>query len=286
MLRPIVPALALASLVALVVAGCAGRDGQRPANAADTGSAGSETAVAAADSDTGGAMVVQYDDASTPEAQRGRDLMQKTGVLEQLAADVTATYQLPYDIPLIGAQCDEANDFWSPDDQAMTMCYEDVDESLVIFGEAGDPDPEGAARRVVIASFFHELGHMLIDIYQLPATGREEDVADQLAASILLGPDDDGNVDPDYVQAAKDQAREYQIYAQQGEPDEEFFADVHTLDRARAYNFECWIYGSDPDANTDIVEQGLLPQARADGCADEFDKLTNAWAELLDPHLK
>lgn len=271
-------------VIAVIAAGCAGRDEQPPTNAADAGSSGSETAVAAADSDTG-TMVVQYEDATTPEAQRGRDLMQKAGVLEQLAADVTATYKLPYDIPLIAAQCDEANDFWSPDDQAMTMCYEDVDESLEIFDEAGDPDPEGAARRVAIASFFHELGHMLIDIYQLPATGREEDVADQLAASILLGPDDDGNADPDYVQAAKDQAREYQIYAQQAEPDEEFFADVHTLDRARAYNFECWIYGSDPEANADIVEQGLLPQARAERCQDEFDKLTNAWAELLDPHL-
>jgi len=281
-LRPFASAI---TLVALLAAGCATRDTQPATNAAEDSPVESETVVAAADSDTG-AMVVQYEDATTPEAQRGRDLMQKTGIVDQLAEDVTATYKLPYDIPLIGAQCDEANDFWSPDDQAMILCYEDVDESLKIFGEAGDPDPEEAARRVVIASFFHELGHMLIDIYRLPATGREEDVADQLAASILLGPDDDGNVDSDYVQAAKDQAREYQIYAQQGEPDEEFFADVHTLDRARAYNFECWIYGSDPETNADIVEQGLLPQSRAERCQDEFDKLTNAWAELLDPHLK
>ncbi|ULN48219.1 DUF4344 domain-containing metallopeptidase [Mycolicibacterium goodii] len=273
------------AVIALLAAGCAAQDDQPPADGIEAGSGEPETIVAAADSDMG-TMVVQYEDATTPEAQRGRDLMQKTRVLEQLADDVTATYKLPYDIPLVGAQCDEANDYWSPDDQTMTMCYEDVNESLEIFGEAGDPDPEGAARRVVIASFFHELGHMAIDIYQLPATGREEDVADQLAASILLGPDDDGNIDPDYVQAAKDQAREYRIYAQQGAPDESSFADVHTLDGARAYNFECWIYGSDPDANTDIVAQGLLPQARADGCQDEFDKLTNAWAELLDPHVK
>lgn len=282
MLRSFASALAL---TALLVAGCSARSDEPSPEKAQTGAGESETVVDAADSDTG-AMVVQYEDATTEEAQRGRDLMQKTGVLEQLAEDVTATYKLPYDIPLIGAQCDEANDFWSPDDQAMSMCYEDVDESLKIFGEAGDPDPEESARRVVVASFFHELGHMLIDIYQLPATGREEDVADQLAASILLGPDDDGNIDPDYVQAAKDQAREYQIYAQQDEPDEEFFADVHTLDRARAYNFECWIYGSDPEANADIVEQGLLPESRAERCQDEFDKLTDAWAELLDPHIK
>lgn len=232
-------------------------------------------------------MVVRYEDATTPEAQKGRELMQDTHVLDRLAEDVTATYKLPYDIPLVGRQCDEANDYWSSDDQEMTMCYEDVNESLEIFGQAGDPDPESTARRVVIASFFHELGHMAIDVYQLPATGREEDVADQLAASILLGPDDDGNVDPDYVQAAKDLAREFRIYSEQdGQPDDSAFADVHSLNGARTYNFECWIYGSDPDANADIVTQGLLPQERADGCQDEYDKMTNAWAELLAPHLK
>ncbi|OBG89489.1 hypothetical protein A5733_21880 [Mycobacterium sp. NS-7484] len=274
---------AAAAVIAVLAVGCA----TTPAPPAGSDPAEETNAAAEDPAPDPGRMVVRYEDATTAEAVKGRDLMQRTRVLEQLADDVTDTYKLPYDIPLVGAQCDEANDYWSSDDQEMTMCYEDVNESLEIFGEAGDPDPEDTARRVVIASFFHELGHMAIDVYQLPATGREEDVADQLAASVLLGPDDDGNVDPDYVQAAKDQAREYRIYAQQGgQPDESLFADVHTLDAARTYNFECWIYGSDPVANADVVSQGLLPQDRADGCEDEYDKMTNAWAELLAPHLK
>nr|WP_280831917.1 DUF4344 domain-containing metallopeptidase [Mycolicibacterium frederiksbergense] len=271
-----------------MAASCTKHDGSAAASSAPS----STTSVAAAadaapqEADTG-SMVVQYEDATTPEAQKGRELMQRTQVLEQLAGDVTATYKLPYDIPLVGSQCDEANDYWSPGDQKMIMCYEDVNESLDIFGEAGDPDPEATARRVVIASFFHELGHMAIDIYQLPATGREEDVADQLAASILLGRGDDGNTDPDYVQAVRDQAREYRIYAQQdGQPDDSLFADVHTLNEARTFNFECWIYGSDPESNADVVAQGLLPEDRADGCEDEYNKMNNAWAELLAPHLK
>ncbi|OMC31182.1 hypothetical protein A5740_15185 [Mycobacterium sp. GA-1841] len=271
--------------VVVLAAGCSSKDAAAPADPEPPASSAAVELPNAAPAT--GRMVVRYEDATTPEAVKGRDLMQKTQVLEQLADDVTDTYKLPYDIPLVGAQCDEANDYWSSDDQEMTMCYEDVNESVEIFGEAGDPDPEDTARRVVIASFFHELGHMAIDVYQLPATGREEDVADQLAASVLLGPDDEGNVDPDYVQAAKDQAREYRIYAQQGgQPDESLFADVHTLDAARTYNFECWIYGSDPVANADVISQGLLPQDRADGCEDEYDKMTNAWAELLAPHVK
>ena len=71
-----------------------------------------------------------------------------------------------------------------------------------------------------------------------------------------------------------------------GELEKEAFADVHTLDQARAYNFECWIYGSDPKANADIVENGSLPEDRAEGCEEEWDQLTRGWGTLLDPHLR
>ena len=35
-------------------------------------------------------------------------------------------------------------------------------------------------RGVTVSTFFHELGHALIDAWDLPITGREEDAADQL----------------------------------------------------------------------------------------------------------
>ncbi|MUL80699.1 MULTISPECIES: DUF4344 domain-containing metallopeptidase [unclassified Mycolicibacterium] len=267
----------------MLVSSCA--EDNHPAASSATLDAPSSAATTTPDADDG-AMVVSFEDATTPEAQKGQALMQKTRVLEGLAEEITGIFKLPYDIPLVGSQCDEANDFWSPSDQQMVLCYEDITESLNIF--ADDPDPEATARRVAVASFYHELGHMAIDLYQLPATGREEDVADQLSAYMLLAADADGNVDPDEVQAAKDQAREYRLYAKDDgpEPDDALMADVHTLNQARMYNFECWIYGSNPDSNADIVTDGLLPQDRADGCQDEFAKLTNAWSELLAPHLK
>ncbi|BBZ31921.1 DUF4344 domain-containing metallopeptidase [Mycolicibacterium confluentis] len=240
-----------------------------------------------AEDDDNGSMVPEYEDATTAEARNGKGLMERLNLLEDLSDTVNGNLKLPFDVPLKGSQCDEPNDYWSPDDKEMVLCYEDVDESLRIFGEAGDPDPEASARRVAIASFFHELGHMAIDLYDLPATGREEDAADQMAAFWLLTPDSDGYVDPDLVQAAKDQAREYRVYAQEwGAPEDSDYADVHTLNQARMFNFECWIYGSDPDGNQDIVDSGLLPQARADRCEDEYNHLVKAWGTLLEPHIK
>jgi len=236
-------------------------------------------------------MIVSYEDATTPEAARGKALFEKTHLLDDLADGISDTFNLPYDVPLVGAQCDEANDFWEPTEKKMVMCYEDVNLSLELFEQAGTQaegkDPEAAAEGIAVASFYHELGHMLIDLYDLPVTGREEDVADQLSAFLLLAPDADGHVDQEDVQAARDIAGVYGLYAQNnGALEKEAFADVHTMDQARSYNFECWIYGSNPEANADIVANGQLTEDRADGCVDEYDKLARAWSELLTPHLK
>lgn len=278
-------------VVAVTLAAGCGGTGTVPApstpTAEATSPATSKAAKPTATEDESGRMVVTYEDATTPEASRGRDLMERTHFLDDLAASVTESFRLPFDVPVVGTECGEANDYWNVEEKKLVMCYEDVDESIRVFTEAGDPDPDDTARRIGIASFFHELGHMAIDIYDLPVTGREEDVADQLSAYELLAPDDDGKVDEDYVQAARDIAREYTVLSDEGgELEKEAFADVHTLDQARAYNFECWIYGSDPKANADIVENGSLPEDRAEGCEEEWDQLTRGWGTLLEPHLR
>lgn len=240
------------------------------------------------DKDWPGKITPTYQDATSPEAITGRDLLQKAHLLEDLADGMTDLLKLPYDIPLIGKQCDTANAYWSPDEKSITICYEDAADALDIYTKAGDPDPRASAINSEIATFYHESGHMVIDLYDLPVTGREEDVADQLAAYILLAPGPDGKIDPASVQAVKDFAREFKGYSEQrgGVVDDRLLSDTHTLDLARMYNLECWVYGSDPAGNADLVSSGALPQDRADGCEDEYTKLSSAWDTLLGPYLR
>lgn len=128
---------------------------------------------------------------------------------------------------------------------------------------------------------------MAISVYDLPVTGREEDVADQLAAYILLTPGDDGQIDPESVQAVKDFARVFDASgAETTEVDPGALADEHSLDMQRVYNLDCWIYGSNPDANADLVTSGQLPEDRANGCQAEWEQLDQAWSTLLDPYFK
>lgn len=240
------------------------------------------------DKDWPGKMIATYEDATSPEAITGRDIMKNDHLLEDLADGITDSLKLPHDIPLIGKECGSANAYWSPADKSVTICYEDAADALNIYTKAGDADPRESAINSEIATFYHETGHMVIDLYNLPVTGKEEDVADQLAAYILLTPGPDGKIDPASVQAVKDFAREFKGYSDQkgGEIDEGQLSDVHSLDLARMYNLECWVYGADPTGNADLVSSGSLPQDRADGCEDEYKKLSSSWDTLLGPYLK
>jgi hypothetical protein len=295
-------ALAFVTMVA-VVAGCGHQDsvGHPPTTAVDSASEAAfptptqtdangngKTDSDPSDTDWPGKMTVVYEDATTPDAIRGRKFMQDNNLLPQLADDINETLKLPYDVPLKGSQCDEANDYWSPADQAMVLCYEDVANSLDIYQGFGDRDPDVGTFHEALAAFYHETGHMTIDLYDLPAVGREEDVADQSSVYLLLRPDDDGSIDQDSVDAIMDSARWFDAMStlNEGDVDDATLADVHSPNKARMFNMVCWAYGADPDATGDVVAQGLLPEDRAERCADEYEKLDRAWSRLLDPYLK
>lgn len=280
----IVPVLA----AGLIVVGCGGGSAEK-ADAPDSSAASASTKAKGPEDagGGGGTMTVTYDDATSPEAINGKKLLQDNKVLEDLAADINQSLKLPIDIPLHGSQCGQANAFWSPSEKTITICYEDADLGQKIFTKAGDPDPNTSAIGSEDATFYHETGHMAITLYNLPITGKEEDAADQLAAYILLTPGDNGKVDSESVTAVKNFARAFQASAsartELGAAD---MADVHSLDQQRVYNLQCWIYGSNPEANADMVTKDGLPEERAQGCADEWKQVSHAWSTLLDDHWK
>jgi len=234
-----------------------------------------------------GRMLVTYGDATTPEATTGRALMTDTHMLEVLAADVNKSLKLPNDIALVGEQCGRVNASWNAADRRIKICYELVDLSLRLFGDSDSPDSIVEATNSTIGTFFHELSHALISVYDLPFTGREEDVADQLAAFAILEPNAVLKDFPDPARVAEDYALMFRLWAQQrGSAGESDFAAAHSVNEARTYNLRCWIYGSDPTAHANMITEGELPADRAGGCHEEYQQLSRAWSRLLEPYLK
>lgn len=129
----------------------------------------------------------------------------------------------------------------------------------------------------LLSIFFHEVGHALVDIMELPVFGQEEDAAD--TASILL-------VDALFEEAA---AQEIARYAAFGFLDEAAAAeaepawwDVHGPDEQRYYNLVCLFFGADPDKRAILADDLGLPEERADSCEEEFDLANSSWGPVFD----
>ena len=143
------------------------------------------------------------------------------------------------------------------------------------------PKDEAAAafvRSNVIATFYHELGHALIDVLQLPVLGREEDAADTLSALLIHSIWDEDAA----TAIVYDTSAAFAMYDAEAEGYETAYADSHGLDLQRYYNLVCLFYGADPDVREDVAKELELPADRAEGCADEFDLAYGSWGSLLE----
>jgi len=131
--------------------------------------------------------------------------------------------------------------------------------------------------------FFHELGHALIDILQLPVLGREEDAADDFAILTLL---EEKKAGPKAVLTV---AQYFRLEGTQANADGEVhWWDEHAPDLARSYNMLCLAYGKDPEEYQALVgkKKRLLPKTRATRCAAEYQQKRQSWITLVQPHVK
>ena len=212
--------------------------------------------------------------------------LRDTRLLEDNAEWLSANYKLPYDVGIMGAECGMVNAFYSPDEKSITICYEIVDATLDAGYDLYDGDPamaEDFAYNVLDGILLHETGHALVDIYDLPVTGLEEDAVDQFSA--LIQSRTYGDYDP-YYETGRimmlDMA-DWWSYSAQDEPP--YYWDVHSLSIQRFYNIACYAYGADPEYNDALVGGEYLPEYRAATCPQEYEQLSSSWDRLLEGYL-
>jgi hypothetical protein len=215
------------------------------------------------------------DDATAQLSQ----VLRQGRLFESLAEGLDATLKFPRDLPVRHTACGEENAFYDPSTGALSMCYELLEKISQVANDGTATDQELGDRIVGtwMFVFFHELGHGLIDMYDLPITGREEDSVDDFSTVLM-------------VQAGLDEyalhAAEYWAATGSDMVSELDFADEHSLNQQRFYQILCLVYGSDPRHYQNLVSSGLLPEARAERCPAEFAQKSEAWSTLLEPWAK
>ncbi len=218
---------------------------------------------------------LHYSRPHDPDYVRDQRLIQEWGFLEAAIDGLNSILVLPEQVLIVLTECGEAEAYYLPESREVWMCHEVLKESRSIW-EGFRPRPTEEAVNLGMSGVFafllyHEVGHALIDVLNLPITGREEDVADQLATYILV----ESGVERYAVQAGT-------FFANL--PAEAPFWDEHSLGAQRSYNVMCWMYGYDPVGNSWIVDEGRLPEARAERCPREYEQLRTSWGGLLKPY--
>lgn len=133
----------------------------------------------------------------------------------------------------------------------------------------------------LLHTLFHELAHLLINMYEIPVVGKEEDAADSLANIILLEFYEKG------AEITKNAAELFLLESASVKVFNKFdFWDEHSLDIQRYYSTMCYIYGSDTKKNSSIKEELKYDKYRSEFCEEEYEILTENWSYLLEPFLK
>lgn len=246
--RATVEACARASVAALVLNGCADRY------------------------EDVGDVVVEWDGGDSQVSLA----LRRSRVVEELADALNRTFKLPVDLVVMHASCAEKNAFYDPQQRRITMCYELLEAVAEVAWKQSRMD-EARYEDTVIATWtfflFHELGHALIHLYDLPIPGSEEDVVDGFSTVLLIK----SEMARSALVAAK-----YWAETDPGKYSDLAFASDHSLNPQRFYNIICLVYGSSVEAYREVVERNVLPESRADRCPGEYRQALHAWEILLE----
>jgi hypothetical protein len=127
---------------------------------------------------------------------------------------------------------------------------------------------------------YHELGHALVDLLDLPVIGREEDAVDGFAAVTMIPEVPDDVRDAMIVAVADGWRAQSELVEDDNEPP---YWGEHALDEQRHYAIVCLMVGSDQEGFYDYALDAGLPDERIETCVDDFELMRDGWERLLEP---
>lgn len=153
-------------------------------------------------------------------------------------------------------------------------------------------DPDEVRSQFVVGNIvfvlLHEFGHLVIDDFDIPVLGNNEDAADTLAAVTLIRldrtrPESDFAYVRMLLSAADANRILWETGLERDNPDT--YGARHPLSLQRVARIVCLVYGSDMDTFEPLSELSYLPGFRADWCDNEFEDADKAWEWVRDTYI-
>ncbi len=130
----------------------------------------------------------------------------------------------------------------------------------------------------LVAVFYHEFGHALVDVMKLPIFGQEEDAADVLSVFLIDALYDNQTANEMAILIANGWLGEAK-HSGGGEP---AYWDVHGPDLQRYFTFVCLFYGANPKERKVIADSLDLPVERQRTCVTEYEQARESWGKVVN----
>ncbi|MEO5613987.1 MAG: DUF4344 domain-containing metallopeptidase [Cypionkella sp.] len=162
---------------------------------------------------------------------------------------------------------------------ALLCVFASVASAQTVFQFPEDEEESAFIANEVIATFYHEVGHAMIDVLQLPVLGKEEDAADHLSVILM----NDIWEEEAAANILASDATAYALQSDQREAggEEPSYSDEHSMDMQRYYSVVCLFYGANPEARQGLADELGLPAARAERCPAEWQAAAGSWDAVL-----
>lgn len=254
-----------------------------------------------------GQFILQFNETDYKNSKKIAGYLKKSSKLKRIVQILNNKFKLSYDIVIKIEDDDDIDDpegpFYDEDEHDISLTYQYILEVGSIYFNYKLKDVKNGVdtlrdisveqrkrylsymMNVTYFDLFHEVAHALIDMYDIPVLGNEEEAADNLAVIISLEDLKGG------FQIVLDEANSYQLSYQEYEQEVSDYWDEHNLDIQRYYDLLCLLYGrksskliksisawNDVDAVTFLIE-------RKGFCEEQYESQRKAWLTLLKPYL-
>lgn len=227
--------------------------------------------------------VVVYEPAVGEQMSVIRKTLESSGAVDDVVDFLNEKFQLKQALKITMGGND--GPLYDPEINEIIVPYSFVEEIRQRF-EVADYAQTGvniddAVTDSLMHTLFHEMGHALIAMYDLPVLGKEEDAVDGLATILLIEYFEQGE---EIALSAAD------LFNLESEDFEEFshenFWDEHSLDIQRFYSTLCFVYGSSPEEYSHLKDDAEFSDERADLCISEYENAAKSWFDLLEKHFQ
>lgn len=204
------------------------------------------------------------------------ELYQTMKVEELTKGFGSAAYMISPLLKIEARECNQVNAFYTPATTTVTICYEYLDQGDRVIERTYRAAPISVKANmktgILSAVLFHEIGHAVIHLKEVPLLGGEEDAADRFAYVLMH------RIAASDPQRMKDMVYGNLAFTWSFRQDvltkiltgPMRYMDEHPITEQRYYNLVCLAYGSEPQLFNDLRVSAGLSDNRANRCEHEF----------------